>query len=68
MINAALEDTAAVAVRGYIYEVARDGVENELRVSGSKLLKTTLNDVVAVQILDEWNDVVAQRPSNHLLK
>jgi hypothetical protein len=60
MVNAALEDTAAVAVCSDINAMGSDSVEDELSIIGTKLVEALLNDMIAVQVLDELHDAEAK--------
>lgn len=60
MVDATLQDTAAMTVRADFNAVVTNGVKNELRVDGSELIETLLDDVVAIKILDELYDAEAQ--------
>ena len=60
MVDAALQDAAAVAVRRDLDAVGGDGVVDELVVLGRELVQALLDDVVAVQVLDEDDDVQAE--------
>lgn len=66
MVNAALEDTAAVTVSTDVNAVGTDSIEDELRVLGTELVKTLLNDVVAVEVLNKLDNLVAQGIDDHL--
>lgn len=70
MVNAALEDTAAVSVGADLDAMMADGVEDELRISRDELVQTLLNDVVAVEVLDEFDDSEAESLNDemHLLR
>jgi hypothetical protein len=61
VVDAALQHAAAVAVRGHLDAALGDGVVNELIVLGRQAMQTALDDVVAVQVLDEQDDAGAQR-------
>jgi hypothetical protein len=66
MVDAALQDAAAVAVGADLDAVVTDSVEDELSVGGAELVQALLNDVVAVEILDEIDDAVAESVDDHL--
>jgi hypothetical protein len=60
VVDAALKDTAAMAVGADINTVGPNGIEDELGISGAQLVEALLDDVVAVQVLDELDDPVAK--------
>lgn len=60
VIDAALQHTAAVSVSANLDTLFADCIKDELRVRGSKLVEALLDDVVAVEILDELNNSVAK--------
>lgn len=53
MVDAALEHTAAVAMRADLDAVVTNRVKDELGILGRQLVEALLNDVVSVEILDE---------------
>lgn len=69
VVDAALENAAAVTVGTDVDAVDTNSVEDELRVLGRKLVKALLNNVVTVQILDKLDNLVAESLNNdrHLL-
>jgi len=56
VVDAALEHTAAVAVRGHLDAVTGDGVVDELVVLSAQVVEAALHDVVTVEVLDERDD------------
>lgn len=60
MIDAALEHTAAMSMSSNLDTVVADGIKDELRVSSGELVKALLNDVVAIEILDEFHNSEAE--------
>ena len=62
-VDAALQDAAAVAVRrdGDGVALPRDRVVDELRAARRELVQTALDDVVAVEVLNQLHDVVGKR-------
>lgn len=50
MVDAALEDAAAVAVGSDLDAVRRDGVVDELVILWRKVVEALLNDVVTVEV------------------
>jgi hypothetical protein len=66
MVNAALQHAAAVAMGANLDTVVANGVEDELGVERAQLIETLLDDMIAVQVLDELNDLEAQSIDNDL--
>jgi hypothetical protein len=66
MVDAALEDTAAVPVSTDGNAVLAHGVEDELSVLRAEVVEALLNDVVPVKVLDQLDDVVAHGVDDHL--
>ena len=66
MIDAALKNTAAMAVGTDDDAVLAYGIEDELGLRGLEMVQALLNDVVAVQVLDEVDDLARQRLNDHL--
>jgi hypothetical protein len=66
MINATLKNAAAVTVSADGDAVMAHGIEDELRVLGFEVVQALLDDVVAVQVLNEVNHLVAQCIHDHL--
>lgn len=64
VVDAALEDAAAVTVSANFDAVVTDSAEDELSVKGAELVETLLNDVVAVQVLNELNDAAIKSSNN----
>ena len=60
VVDAALQDAAAVAMSRDLDAVGRDGIVNELVVLRRELVETLLDDVVAVEVLDQNDDVQTQ--------
>lgn len=60
MIDAALKNTATVTVGTNVDTVLANRLEDESSVIGVQFVETLLNDVVAVEILDELNNLVAK--------
>ena len=46
--------------------VEADGFENELSIFRRQVVEALLDDVIAVQILDQWDDLVSQSFDNDL--
>lgn len=62
VVDAALKHTAAVPVGANLNTLVpfADGIEDELGVNSSELVKTLLDDMIAVQILDELHDSITE--------
>ncbi len=60
VVDAALEDAAAVAMSAHLDAVLADSVKDEGRVSSVELVQALLDDVVAVEVLDKLDDLVAE--------
>jgi hypothetical protein len=56
VVDAALEHTAAVTVRGHLDAVTGDGVVDELVVLSAQVVEAALHNVVTVEVLDERDD------------
>jgi hypothetical protein len=57
VVNTALEDAATVPVGGNFDTVHSDGVINELVVRRNETVQALLDDVIAIEVLDEGHDV-----------
>jgi hypothetical protein len=66
MINAALEDTAAMAMRAHVDAVATNGVKDELRLGGGELVEAFLDNMVTVEVLDEIDHTTTQGLSDEV--
>jgi hypothetical protein len=64
VINTALEDAATVPVGGNFDTVDGDGIINELVVRGNEAVQALLDDVVAVEVLDEGHDMRREGSDN----
>jgi len=60
VVYAALKNTATVSVGANSDAVRTYGVEDELRVIGTEVVEALLDDVIAVQILNQPHDLVLQ--------
>ncbi len=60
IVNATLNDTAAVLVGRGRNTVTPNGVINELIVGGAEMGQTTLNHVIAIAVLHQRQDVIFQ--------
>jgi hypothetical protein len=65
MIDATLKNTAAVAVGSDDDTVLAYSVEDELGFRGLEMVQALLDDVIAVQVLDEVDDLARQRLNDH---
>jgi ribosomal protein S20 len=66
MINAALKNAAAMAVRTYGDAMLAYSVEDELGLRRLEVVQALLDDVVAVQVLNEVDDLTGQGLNDHL--
>jgi hypothetical protein len=55
-----------MAVSSDINTVGADGVEDELSIGRRELVEALLNDMIAVQVLDKFNDSEAESVNNRL--
>lgn len=60
MIDAALENATAVSMSGYLDAVSSHCIVDELVVLWLEGVETLLNDMIAVEILDEGDDVAVE--------
>jgi len=60
VVNATLQDTATMTVGSDINAVGANSIKDELSINGGQLVEALLDDVVAVQILDELDNSVAK--------
>ena len=60
-VDAALQHTAAVAVRGNVHGVGGCRVVHELALLGAQPLQAALDDMVAVQVPDQAHHALLQR-------
>jgi hypothetical protein len=56
VIDAALEDAAAVTVGRHLNAVTGNGIVDELVVLSAQMVQAALHNVVSVEILDERDD------------
>ena len=66
VIDAALKNTAAVAVCTHDDAVSTDSIEDELCFLRGEVVQALLNDVVAVQVLDKGHNLVAKGVNDHV--
>ena len=64
VVNAALEDAATVSVGSNLNTVDSDRIINELVVRRNETVQALLDDVVAVEVLDEGHDVRREGSDN----
>lgn len=60
MVNASLQNTTSVSVRSDLNAVRGNGIVDELVIFRDQPVQALLNDVVAVQVLDQADDVQTQ--------
>lgn len=56
VVDAALQNTASVSVCSNLNTVVANCIKDELGINGSELVEALLNDMVAVEILDQFHD------------
>lgn len=66
VVDAALKDTATVAVGTNSNAILTNSIKDELSIFGLEVVETLLDDMVAVEVLDKSNDFPAERIDNHL--
>jgi hypothetical protein len=66
MVNAPLEDTAAVPVSANVNTMVPNSIEYKLGIRRRKFVQTFLNDVVSIQVLNELNNSVPKSPDDSL--
>ena len=66
MINAALNDAAAMTVSANSNTVRGNSGEYELRVSSCEVVEALLDNVVSVEVLNHGNNLVLQCVDYHL--
>lgn len=64
VVDATLKDTATMSMCGYPNAVLRDGIVDELVVFRLHFMQRALNDVIAVEILNELDDTTLQGVAN----
>lgn len=64
VVDTALENAATVPVGGNFNTVDGDSIVNELVVRRDETVQALLNDVVAVEVLDEGHDMRREGPDN----
>jgi hypothetical protein len=60
VVNATLQDAAAMTMSTNDDTASANSVEDELGVLGRQVIKTLLDDVVAVEVLDERDNFVSE--------
>ena len=66
VVDAALHNAAAVPMRGNIDAPRDRGVVNKLLVRGAEFLQTALDDVVAIEVLDQLDHTMLQSLDDRL--
>ena len=60
MIDASLHDTTAMSVTSYLGAVATDSIVDELIIVTGQSVQASLNDVIAIQVLDQHHTAFVQ--------
>jgi hypothetical protein len=60
MVDAALKNTAAMSVGANLDTIVAHGIKDELSIKGRKSIEALLDDMVAVEVLDELDDSETQ--------
>lgn len=66
MVNAALKHAASMTVRANDHAIGPNSVVDELSIFGRKTVQTLLDDMVPVQILNQFHDMIFQRTDDGL--
>lgn len=66
VIDAALEDTAAMAVSADNDAVLANSIEDELGILRLEVVETLLNNMIAIQVLDQVDNLALKRLDNEL--
>lgn len=66
MIDAALKNTASVAVRTHSDTILTDSIEDELSILSFEMIETLLNHMVAVEVLNKSDNVATQSVDDDL--
>lgn len=66
MIDAALQHTTTMAVSAHLDAVIANRIEDKLRVQGGELIQALLNDVIAIEVLDQLDDAEAKGFDNEM--
>lgn len=66
VVDASLEDTATVTMRSDFDTVAADRIKDELGIRSAELVQALLDDMVAVQVLDQLNHLESESFSDDL--
>ncbi len=64
VVDTALENAATVPVSGNFDTVDSDGIINELVVRRNETVQALLDDVVAIEVLDEGHDMRRESSDN----
>lgn len=60
VIDAALQNTASMSVGSNLYAVVANGIKDELSIDSSELVETLLDDMVAIEVLDQLHNAEAK--------
>ena len=60
MVNAALENAAAMTMGTHIDTVATDSIKDKLRVDRGEFVEALLDDVISVEVLNQFNHASAK--------
>jgi hypothetical protein len=66
VINATLKDTATMTMSSDDDALLANRVKDELSILSLEVVEALLNDVVAVQVLDELDDLSGESVDDHL--
>jgi len=66
VVDAALKNTASVTVSTNNDNMGTDSIDNELDVLVLEVVETLLDDMVAVQVLDQADNIAVEGSSDHL--
>ena len=66
MVDAALEHAAAMAMGANGDAILANSIEDELCILRLQVVQALLNDVVAVQVLNQLDDLVSKRKDDCL--
>jgi hypothetical protein len=60
MVNAALQNTASMAMSSNSHTVGTNSIIDELSILGGQTVKALLDNMVSIQVLDKVNDTIAK--------
>jgi hypothetical protein len=66
IVDTPLKDATTMFMSGYLDTLVTDGVVDELPMFCRESMQTLLNDMVSIQILDEWHHRGIQCGCNHM--